>query len=104
MAKKICPDLVAMSDSELRQFWFDHHPDQLKRLGDRLLAESLPRFEPRPEEFYPGDLSQLRLKTRYTQTQLAELLGVTPTVLAAWEEREVRPPASLALIYEKLSS
>lgn len=97
--KKLCPDFTAMTDDQLREFWKQHKPHQLKRLGDRLLAESLPRLEPRPPEFYVPDLAERRLAANLTQAQAALELGVTTPVLAAWESGEVRPPASLPLIY-----
>lgn len=97
--KKLCPDLTALSDDALREFWRTHQPQQLKRLGDRLLAESLPKLEARPPEFYVADLAARRQATNLTLAQAAIQLGVTPTILAAWESGEVRPPASLPLIY-----
>ncbi len=102
--KKPCPDLTALSDSALRDFWSSHQPDQLKRLGDRLLAESLPRIAPRPPEFYAASLESLRQQSNQTQAQMALRLGITPAILAAWESGQVRPPASLSLIYERLKS
>lgn len=97
--KKICPDLVAMSDDELRDFWSKNRPEQLKRLGDRLLAESLPRVETRVCDFYVEDLAALRQSAGLTVSQAAEQLSVTPVIVMSWESREVRPPASLSLIY-----
>lgn len=97
--KKLCPDFTAMTDEQLREFWQQHKPHQLKRLGDRLLAESLPRLQPRSPEFYVPDLAERRLAANLTQAQAALELGVTTPVLAAWESGEVRPPASLPLIY-----
>lgn len=97
--KKICPDLVAMSDDELRDFWSRTAPDQLKRLGDRLLAESLPRVETRVCDFYAKDLAGLRQAAGWTIAQAAEKLDVTPVIVMSWESGEVRPPASLSLIY-----
>lgn len=97
--KKICPDLVAMSDDELRDFWSRHRPEQLKRLGDRLLAESLPRVETRVCDFYAKDLAALRQSAGLTVAQAAEQLSVTPVIVMSWESGEVRPPASLSLIY-----
>jgi len=97
--KKICPDLVAMSDDALRDFWERHTPDQLKRLGDRLLAESLPRVETRVCDFYAEDLAALRQSAGFTIAQAAQRLDVTPVILMSWESGEVRPPASLSLIY-----
>ena len=97
--KKPCPDLTALSDEALRQFWTNHRPHQLKRLGDRLLAESLPKLEPRGAEFYVDDLASRRQALNLTLHQAALELGVTTTVLAAWEAGEVRQPPSLPLIY-----
>ncbi len=97
--KKICPDLVAMSDDELRDFWSRTRPEQLKRLGDRLLAESLPRVETRVCDFYVKDLAALRQSAGLTVAQAAEQLSVTPVIVMSWESGEVRPPASLSLIY-----
>lgn len=102
--KKPCPDLTALSDSALRDFWSNHQPDQLKRLGDRLLAESLPRVAPRSADFYPTNLESLRQQANLSQAQMALRLGITPAILAAWEGGQVRPPASLPLIYERLKS
>lgn len=97
--KKLCPDLTAMSDDALREFWQKNQPQSLKRLGDRLLAESIPRIEPRGPEFYGVDLTARRVSLGLTLNQAAQILGVTPAILAAWESGEVRPPASLPLIY-----
>lgn len=99
--KKVCPDLSAMSDDELRNFWHHHRPEQLKRLGDRLLAESLPRMETRVCEFYVQDLAALRQSAGLTVTQAAQLLHISSVVILAWESGDVRPPASLSLIYTK---
>jgi DNA-binding transcriptional regulator YiaG len=99
--KKLCPDLSAMTDDALRQFWRDHSPEQLKRLSDRLLAESLPRFAPRPESFYAADLVQQRVARNLSLQDMATRLGVNPAILTAWESGAVRPPASLALIYAR---
>ena len=97
--KKTCPDLSGLSAEALREFWANHQPHQLKRLGDRLLAESLPKQEARSAEFYTNDLAQRRQALNLTLHQAALLLGVSSTIVAAWESGEVRPPASLPLIY-----
>lgn len=97
--KKACPDLVGLDDESLRKFWKSHRPKDLKRLGDRLLAESLPRFAPRSEDFYPGDLAQRRQALNLSLTDMAQQLNINPSILASWESGEVRPPASLPLIY-----
>jgi len=98
---KPCPDLLAMNDDELRDFWGRHQPADLKALGDRLLAESLPRFAPRAEEFYPDNLAERRRALPISSSKMAELLGVNLNVLRSWEAKTLRPPASLSLIYAK---
>ena len=100
--KKPCPDLVHLDDAALTALWKSHCPNDLKNLGDRLLAESLPRFAPRGPEFYLDDPAQVREKANKTLEQVAKDLDINPFVLEAWESGEVRPPASLALIYANL--
>jgi DNA-binding XRE family transcriptional regulator len=100
--KRPCPDLLAMEDQQLRDFWKVQRPENFKRLGDRLLAESLPRFPPREASFYLSDLGQLRTAANLSLEQLSQRLGVSSSILKAWEEGEVRPPASLSLIYQAL--
>jgi len=100
--KKPCPDLVHLDDEGLTDFWKRHRPDELRSLGDRLLAESLPRFPARNEAFYLENLAAEREKHHFDLEKMAGLLDVNPTVLQAWESGEVRPPASLALIYKTL--
>lgn len=98
-----CPDLLRFDEQGLREFWSAQDPFELKRLGDRLLAESLPTRPPRPGlEPEPGSLPPLREKAGLTLGQLAEKLGVNPELLAAWESGRIRPPESLGLIYAKL--
>lgn len=100
--KRPCPDLLAMEDQQLRDFWKVQRPENFKRLGDRLLAESLPRFPPRESSFYLADLGSRRTSANLSLEQMAERLGVNSSILRAWESGEVRPPASLALIYQAL--
>lgn len=100
--KKPCPDLVALDDASLTDFWKAHKPTDFKNLGDRLLAESLPRFAQRGPEFFLENAAQEREKKQKNLEQMAAYLGINPTVLQAWESGEVRPPASLALIYRSL--
>lgn len=98
-----CPDLLRFDEQALREFWSHQDPFDLKRLGDRLLAESLPTREPRQGlEPEPGSLESLRREAGLTLGQLAEKLGVNPELLAAWERGRIRPPESLGLIYQKL--
>ena len=101
--KKPCPDLVQLDDQQLVDFWKSHHPGDVKNLGDRLLAESLPRFAPRPAQFYCADLAGQRDKTQLSRDQMAELLNINASVIEAWETGEVRAPASLTLIYSSLA-
>jgi DNA-binding transcriptional regulator YiaG len=93
------PNLMQMSNSELEAFWLTHQPTEVRNLGDRLLAESLPRFPPREERFYPDDLTEVRQAIPLTIAQMAQALGVTESTVMAWESFMVRPPASLGLIY-----
>lgn len=102
MAKE-CPDLLLMSADRLREFWQENEPESLRRVGDRLLAESLPSREPRAElEVEPGWLTKTREGRGIELSAMADRLGVTPHMLASWEQGAVRPPESLGLIYKKL--
>jgi DNA-binding transcriptional regulator YiaG len=96
------PNFVALSDSELETFWRSHQVSDVRNLGDRLLAESLPRFAPRDSHYYPEDLSQRRQAIPMTVIQVAQQLGVTEALVMGWESGMMRPPASLAIIYEIL--
>ena len=100
--KKLCPELVSLDDTALADFWKAHKPTDFKNLGDRLLAESLPRFAQRGPEFFLENATQQREEKHKSLDQMAQYLGINPTVLQAWESGEVRPPASLALIYRSL--
>ena len=100
--KKQCPDLVNLNDEQLIEFWEAHRPEELRNLGDRLLAESLPLFSARPSSFYLSDLAARREAAGRTLEQMAQSLSINPSVLQAWETGEVRAPASLSRIYLKL--
>ena len=102
--KRACPDLVALSDDDLRAFWNQHKPEELKLLGDRLLAECLPRYPERPGDFYSPDLAEVREALGLTLETVARRLGVSRTMLRSWEHGEIRPPASLKLLYAKLTA
>lgn len=100
---KDCPDLAGMSCDQRTEFWSKNDPRELRRLGDRLLAESLPReATSRPRE----ELSQACLRGReeagWSRGAVAKLLGVTESVLEAWENDRVKAPDSLPLILERL--
>ncbi|MGE0494942.1 MAG: hypothetical protein AB7S38_37390 [Vulcanimicrobiota bacterium] len=102
MAKE-CPDLLLMSVERLTEFWQQNDPESLRRVGDRLLAESLPGREPRQGlAVEPGWLTQTRETRGVELAAMADRLGVTPHLLASWEQGAVRPPESLGLIYKKL--
>jgi len=49
----------------------------------------------------PNDLKQWRKRNGYTQSQLAEVLGVIPISVSRWErgERQIPPFLHLALKY-----
>ncbi len=98
-----CPDLCSLSGPELEQFWSSNDPSKLKRVGDRLLAESLPTRQPRPGfEAKPGWLFTQRGACNLSLSQMAERLGVTPHLLASWEQGAIRPPESLIVLYRTL--
>ncbi len=101
MAKQ-CPDLTALTDQELRDFWEQHEPESLKLVGDRLMAESLPTREPRTDLQATGiKLLELRRNLGWKRGEVALKLGVTEEVIKSWEREKMRPPESLMLIYEK---
>jgi DNA-binding transcriptional regulator YiaG len=93
-----------LSDEDLRSFWAQHKPEDLKLLGDRLLAECLPRYPERPGDFYAADLDQVREGLGLTVETVARRLGVSRTMLRCWEQGDIRPPASLKLLYTKLTA
>lgn len=100
---KDCPDLAALTADQRREFWSQADPRELRRLGDRLLAESLPHVEPTcPREVLSLSSLQSRESAGWSREQLADVLGVSAHVLEAWETDQVRPPASLPLIVERL--
>ena len=102
---KDCPDLTKLSPEEKAEFWQNTDPRELKRLGDRLLAESLPHVESSvPREQVSQRAAQSREKLGWSLEQLSETLGVTTQVLAAWEEDRVKPPECLPMVLDKLRS
>ena len=52
----------------------------------------------------PNELKRWRQRNRYTQSQLAEVLGVIPISVSRWERGEREPPSflHLALSYLEL--
>lgn len=100
---KDCPDLTKLSLQEKAEFWQNTDPREMKMLGDRLLAESLPHVE---SSVAREDVSRRaalgREKLGWSVEQMAETLGVTPQVLQAWEEDRVKPPESLPLVLDRL--
>lgn len=100
MAKQ-CPDLTAFSDRELREFWEGNDPEELKLVGDRLMAESLPERTPRTDLQTSGiQLLELRRNLGWKRGDAAQKLGVTEEMIKAWEREKMRPPESLMLIYQ----
>lgn len=101
---KDCPDLTKLSVDQKIEFWQSADPRELKRLGDRLLAESLPHYcSSRPRELISQDVAKARESLGWSLEQISEILGVTPDLLSAWEEDRVKPPECLPLILERLA-
>lgn len=96
--KQVCPDFNGLSDEQLSTFWSTTSPTGLKWLGDRLLAECLPRFEARDESFYPA-LEELRVQAGLSLDEAAAVLDTNPFIIECWEKGTLRAPASLPLIY-----
>ena len=101
---KECPDLCKFSTQEKIDFWNDHDPRSLKRLGDRLLAESLPHSPQNQAREEIGARSILaREDLNLSLAEVSKLVGVTPEVLDSWEQNRVKPPESLPLLLAKLN-
>ncbi len=101
---KDCPDLAAMSTAERADFWSQTDPRELRRLGDRLLAECLPIYERTvTRELLSEQIVRGREEAGWTRAEVADFLGVTESLVQAWEEDEVSPPDSLPLILARLS-
>jgi len=100
---KDCPDLTNLTAQEKAEFWSDADPRELKMLGDRLLAESLPHVESSmPREEVSRLAAERRQQLGLSLEQLSEALGVTTEILAAWEEDRVKPPECLPLVLSRL--
>lgn len=101
---KDCPDLAAMSPSQRAEFWSQTDPRELRRLGDRLLAESLPlRAGPNYRERLADAALAAREATGWSRETTAKLLGVTESLIEAWEDDQVKTPDSLPLVIKRLA-
>ena len=100
---KDCPDLTKFSEAEKREFWESSDPRELKRVGDRLLAESLPIIEStRPREEISEEAFQAREELGWSLKQVSESLGITEELLEAWEDDRVKAPECLPLVVRRL--
>lgn len=101
---KDCPDLAAMSCDQRAEFWQKNDPRELRRLGDRLLAESLPgEHASGPRETLSLTSLQRREAEGWSRKNVATVLGVSESILEAWETDRVKTPDSLPLILERLA-
>ena len=102
---KDCPDLAAMTAAQRTEFWSQNDPRELRRLGDRLLAESLPREqETCAREALSLAAAQRRESGGWSVATLARVLGVNESLVQAWETDKVKTPDSLPLILERIAS
>lgn len=94
-----------MSRDEKIDFWGTHDPRELRRLGDRLLEESLPHVS--------GTLLRQEVSRQvrhelvtlgWEPEKVCEALGVTIELLEAWEEDRVKAPESLPLVLQRLGT
>lgn len=100
---KECPDLTVLSLEKKRELWQENDPRQMRSLGDRLLAESLPHVEPSlSREDVADQAYEARQRLGWSHEELCEAIGVTPELLLAWEEDRVRSPESLPYVVERL--
>lgn len=94
-----------MSDSQRAEFWSQVDPRELRRLGDRLLAESLPRRDgPNHRERLADESLAAREAGGWGRVQVAKLLGVTESMIEAWEDDQVKSPDSLPLVLKRLAA
>lgn len=102
---KDCPDLAAMTSQQRSEFWSHSDPRELRRLGDRLLAESLPREQHScAREALSLAAAQRRELGGWSRATVAKVLGVTESLVEAWETDKVKTPDSLPLILERMAS
>lgn len=82
-----------MTAQEKIDFWQKTDPKKLRRLGDRLMAESLPMYEStRPREEVGQEFAQVRQSSGWSAKEAGELLGVTENMILAWETDTVKTP------------
>lgn len=92
-----------MTAREKQEFWKDLDPRQMRSIGDRLLAESLPHVElSRAREEIADDSYEAREKLGWTHQQVGEALGVTAELVWAWEEDRVKAPECLPLVLQRI--
>lgn len=102
---KDCPDLAAMTTVQRTEFWAQNDPRELRRLGDRLLAESLPREqESCAREALSLAAAVGRESGGWSVATVARVLGVTESLVQAWETDRVKTPDSLPLILERMAT
>ena len=101
---KDCPDLTKMTAQAKADFWLDKDPRKIRRLGDRLLAESLPTYEAsQSRDVTSQQIGTARKELGWDFEQVSKVIGTTAEVLASWEEDRVRPPESLPYILRRLA-
>ncbi len=74
--------------------------NKLKAYGDYLLFESLDLYPDKGYDFTGWDGCEIREKKGLQLDSCAELLGVNPELILAWESGRVRVPLSYALFLE----
>lgn len=86
------------------EYWKSSDPNSLKRLGDRLMAESLPHNPgSQPREVTANQAFEAFKSLDVEPESLAETLGVTLELLGAWLDDRVRAPESLPLVLNRLA-
>lgn len=103
---KECPDLASMTADQRADFWSNNDPRELRRLGDRLLAECLPREHKSGESREALSLaaSQARTAAGWSRASVAKVLGVSEAIVESWETDQVQPPDSLLLILKRMAA
>lgn len=100
---KECPDLTVLSRQEKLEYWQGIDPRKLKRLGDRLLAESLPHVEvTRSREEISQDVVVAAKQLGWSLEEVAETVGITPDLLEAFADDRVKAPECLPMVLERL--
>lgn len=93
-----------MTIQEKVEFWQSSDPRELKSLGDRLLAESLPHVSPsRSREEVAVEIHKVRQHLGWSPLQVSRTLGVTEELFVAWEEDRVRAPECLPHVLKRLA-